>query len=351
MKEFTESQVDDLIKLKFGDLVTSADHTSYVPNRVLGKLFGVSGTKIRELYMDRFEKLDRRRRPLLQRLRQMQQEPPRKRWGIRFLQPHMIRWLTSPGTLRRQTSLSLGDRCQHFLRHFPHAHINPTLLRKVYRQHGIRKKKYRWTKVIKNLGADQIVQQKARMKRQLTMARHGGYRIIYLDETVFTRKTVPETEWTLPRQNVTVDQDLLKEPCLALLSGISKERGQEHYKLFPRSVNIDKFKVYLAELRARNGEERICLFMDQLSVHTSDRAKKAMKELGFRWCYNVAYSPEWNPIESVFSLNKRRFRALRAKKLTGLIQDSHEALVHRAVRDVRKQDIVNCVNHVIKLLR
>ena len=91
--------------------------------------------------------------------------------------------------------------------------------------------------------------------------------------------------------------------------------------------------------------------MDNLSVHTSDRAKKAMKELGFRWCYNVAYSPEWNPIESVFSLNKRRFRALRAKKLTGLIQDSHEALVHRAVREVRKQDIVSCVNHVIKLLR
>ena len=43
MNLFTEDQVDDLIKLKFGQLVTTADHTSYVCNRVLGKIFGVSG--------------------------------------------------------------------------------------------------------------------------------------------------------------------------------------------------------------------------------------------------------------------------------------------------------------------
>ena len=33
------------------------------------------------------------------------------------------------------------------------------------------------------------------------MARNGGYRIVYLDETMFTRKTVVDVEWTLPKQN------------------------------------------------------------------------------------------------------------------------------------------------------
>ena len=56
MKEFTAQQVEDIIKLKFGRLVTSAENTSYVSNRVLGKIYGVSGQKIRELYLSRFDK-------------------------------------------------------------------------------------------------------------------------------------------------------------------------------------------------------------------------------------------------------------------------------------------------------
>ena len=43
--------MDDIIKLKFGKLVTSLNHTSYISNRILGKLFKVSGTQIRRLYL------------------------------------------------------------------------------------------------------------------------------------------------------------------------------------------------------------------------------------------------------------------------------------------------------------
>ena len=57
------------------------------------------------------------------------------------------------------------------------------------------------------------------------MARNDGYRIVYLDETVFTRKTLVDTEWALPKKNVSVDEALLYEPTLALLSAISKEKG------------------------------------------------------------------------------------------------------------------------------
>ena len=37
------------------------------------------------------------------------------------------------------------------------------------------------------------------MKRELTKAQNAGYRIIYLDETMFTRKTCPDTEWSLAK--------------------------------------------------------------------------------------------------------------------------------------------------------
>ena len=41
---------------------------------------------------------------------------------------------------------------------------------------------------------------------------------------------------------------------------------------------------------------------------------------------------------------KRNFRALRAKKLMGLINEDHEDLIHKAVKMIKKKDIVKCVN-------
>ena len=57
VKKMTESQVDDLIKLKYGKLVTSADHAAYVSNANLGKIFGISGSQVRRLYMARFQSI------------------------------------------------------------------------------------------------------------------------------------------------------------------------------------------------------------------------------------------------------------------------------------------------------
>ena len=52
-----------------------------------------------------------------------------------------------------------------------------------------------------------------------------------------------------------------------------------------------------------------------------------MKRLKFRHIFNVPYSPEYNPIELVFSPFKAKFKALRARKLMGLTNESHEQLV------------------------
>ena len=103
--------------------------------------------------------------------------------------------------------------------------MNPTLLRQVYRRHTIRKKKYRWFKVDPVSTPEMKRKDLARMKRQLTMARNDGYRFVYLDETMFTRKTVGCEEWSLPKQNFSVDEAKLSEHTLALLMSISKENG------------------------------------------------------------------------------------------------------------------------------
>lgn len=42
MKVFNEKYIDDVIKLKFGRIVSEPGHPAFVSNQVLGKIFGVS---------------------------------------------------------------------------------------------------------------------------------------------------------------------------------------------------------------------------------------------------------------------------------------------------------------------
>ena len=64
MKQFTEEQIDTIIKLKWGRLVTEASGPTYTSNAVLGKIFKVSHGKIRQLYLSRFSKVKQLSLPL-----------------------------------------------------------------------------------------------------------------------------------------------------------------------------------------------------------------------------------------------------------------------------------------------
>ena len=57
MKEFTDKQIDDIILLKYGQLVSDGDHVAYLSNAILGQIFKVSGNKIRQLILSRFEQI------------------------------------------------------------------------------------------------------------------------------------------------------------------------------------------------------------------------------------------------------------------------------------------------------
>ena len=87
-------------------------------------------------------------------MRRSQQKNVRQKFGLRFILPHQVRWLVSSETLRKQTGMSLVDRSKQCRKEFPGAEMNPTLLRKIYRLHGIQKKRYRWHKTPKVLEPD-----------------------------------------------------------------------------------------------------------------------------------------------------------------------------------------------------
>ena len=152
------------------------------------------------------------------------------------------------------------------------------------------------------------VKDKKREKEQTTECQEKvktlmeqGYDIVFLDETMVTRSTLPKLEWSLPGANVSYDTRDLYVQTTALLAGISMKKGVDFWMTFPRSVNIEKFKQYLKGLRKARKDEKIAVFMDQLAVHRSAEVRALLDNMGIPYVYNVSYSPDYQPIELVFA--------------------------------------------------
>ena len=65
-----------------------------------------------------------------------------------------------------------------------------------------------------------------------------------------------------------------------------------------------------------------------------------MEHLGVKGIFNASYSPDYNPIELVFSKLKQLVRTLKPRESHELI----EAAAH-AIRQISPSDIDACFNH------
>ena len=93
-----------------------------------------------------------------------------------------------------------------------------------------------------------------------------------------------------------------------MLAGVSEQIGTDLVMLFDKSVNIEKFKFYLNELRSKYFFDDICIYMDNLKVHTSNEVIERMDELSIAYVFGPIYSPDLNPVEYVFSMAKRTIK-------------------------------------------
>ena len=56
MKKLSEQLIDDLLKLKFGQMVTEPGHCAFATNKTLGKIFKISAFKVADIIRVRFER-------------------------------------------------------------------------------------------------------------------------------------------------------------------------------------------------------------------------------------------------------------------------------------------------------
>ncbi len=102
-----------------------------------------------------------------------------------------------------------------------------------------------------------------------------------------------------------------------ILSSIRLD-GQTAYTTYQGGTTKDKFIDYLKDILSpilRNGD---IVIMDNMRTHHSKEVKKVLEDLKIKVIFLPAYSPDFNPIEKMWSKIKSVLRKLKVRTLDNL---------------------------------
>ena len=99
--------------------------------------------------------------------------------------------------------------------------------------------------------------------------------------------------------------------------------------IFPDRTRSDEFCQFLEEVRNLNPIRRICLIIDNYSVHKAKKVRRRAKNLNIKLIYLPPYSPDLNPIEFIWKSIKRVIstsQAINKEELSYLVKDNFNTL-------------------------
>ena len=125
--------------------------------------------------------------------------------------------------------------------------------------------------------------------------------MIYIDEVVFTKTTIPRLDYALKYSNQTVDEKDFYSKYIAVIAAISADRGVDTILIYDQAVNRFDFIEFLKHLRSLNEDRRLHVFLDNLSAHKTSEVTEAFDQQNIVPIFNVPYRFDLQPIELVFS--------------------------------------------------
>ena len=117
------------------------------------------------------------------------------------------------------------------------------------------------------------------------------------------------------------------------------------YSLHPKSIRSEEFQAFLRKLSTRFSGKPFAIFLDNLSVHKTNVCKDVFKELSITAIFNIPYSPQFNGIESYFSLLKHAYKNLLLRQI--MKGDSVDAvtLIKMAIDEIENEKTIKCVRY------
>lgn len=104
-----------------------------------------------------------------------------------------------------------------------------------------------------------------------------GYKIIYLDEIVFSKSSAQTQDFSQRCNGFKIDQDKLRHGYTCAIAAVSYEQGMEHLMIIDTPVDRWIFINFLKQLREKNGRKKIAVYMDWLPAHLTRESKDAFQ--------------------------------------------------------------------------
>jgi transposase len=201
-------------------------------------------------------------------------------------------------------------------------------------KHGIRRKKVRHEKSSEYKARADYKHKCRALTADLEKARQESRKLLFLDEVTFTKLALPNREWSKRHSNLSVEQADVFTGYRSVIACMTESRGMEMLMCQDHAYNAAEFELYLRGLRRRHTTVPLALLMDNLTVHKAKTVKPLYAQLNITPIWNVAYSPEFNPIESAFSIVKRHFCKNRLNDIVNRRGFNFERTIEAAFREV-----------------
>ena len=132
-----------------------------------------------------------------------------------------------------------------------------------------------------------------------------------------------------------------REGKVSLIAAITPQGlDPERCLIHPGAVDTKAFLTYLREVLVPTLKPGQVVFMDNFTIHHNKAVRTMIEGAGCYLAYLPTYSPDFNPIELVFSKIKAFLKKARAIRVVDLIM-----AIAEAIATVSPQEVQRCFNH------
>jgi len=128
--------------------------------------------------------------------------------------------------------------------------------------------------------------------------------IVFIDETTFHLWQKVSKCWLRPGMKLSMLKN--RGPSITVIGAISQERGLVHLDVFEENNNAKLFQHFLIGLREKCKGMKVAVVQDNLRIHHAKLLEGTYND-EFQKLPLPTYSSALNPIESLWSLAKRRW--------------------------------------------
>jgi len=179
----------------------------------------------------------------------------------------------------------------------------------------------------------------ARQAWRATLADRDPNRFVFLDESSTNVRLTP-TYARAPRGQRAHGQAPRNYGRTTTLVAALTPTGLQAPMTLLGALDSDAFAVYVREFLLPTLTPGTLVILDNLSVHQRADIRALFDAAGCDLLFLPPYSPDFNPIELIFSKLKTRLRRLAART-----QEALEDAIAEALTSLSPQDAANCFRH------